>query len=158
MSFFFKLADFVLAAVLLFDTLGLIYQFRKGMSVAPKEYVRICFSWILFLTICSLFSCEREGFFGTLVRLIIFASKAFVTIPILGGTMRIHKYLIEDGNADKYIKKVSEFIKSKASTGCKNLSDSASNLMSQAQSQAKSVISETINEMKNDGPETPTES
>jgi hypothetical protein len=154
MSFVFGLLDFVLTAVLLFDTLGLIYQFRKSMSVEPKEYVRICFSWILFLTIGSLFSCERKGFFGTLIRLIIFASKAFVTLPILGGTMKVHKYLIEDGNADKYINKVTEFIKSKASTGAKTLSENASNLMNQAQSS----VSETINNIKSDGPETPTES
>jgi hypothetical protein len=124
------------------------------MSVSPKEYVRICFSWILFLTIGSLFSCERKGFFGTLIRLIIFASKAFVTLPILGGTMKVHKYLIDDGNADKYINKVTEFIKSKASTGAKTLSENASNLMNQAQSS----VSETINNIKSDGPETPTES
>ena len=154
MSFVFGLLDFVLTAVLLFDTLGLIYQFRKGMSVVPKEYVRICFSWILFLTIGSLFSCERKGFFGTLFRLIIFASKAFVTLQILGGTMKIHKYLIDDGNADKYINKVTEFIKSKASTGCKTLSENASNLMNQAQTS----VSETINSIKSEGPETPTES
>ena len=154
MSFVFGLLDFVLTAVLLFDTLGLIYQFRKSMSVSHKEYVRICFSWILFLTIGSLFSCERKGFFGTLIRLIIFASKAFVTLPILGGTMKVHKYLIDDGNADKYINKVTEFIKSKASTGAKTLSENASNLMNQAQSS----VSETINNIKSDGPETPTES
>ena len=154
MSFVFGLLDFVLTAVLLFDTLGLIYQFRKSMSVTPKEYVRICFSWILFLTIGSLFSCERKGFFGTLIRLIIFASKAFVTLPILGGTMKVHKYLIDDGNADKYINKVTEFIKSKASTGAKTLSENASNLMNQAQSS----VTETINNIKSDGPETPTES
>ena len=153
MSFVFGLLDFVLSAVLLFDTLGLIYQFRKQMSVDPKEYVRICFSWILFLTICSLFSCERKGFFGTLIRLIIFASKAFVTLPILGGTDKVHKYLIDDGNADKYINKVSEFIKSQASKGSKTLSDSASNLMKQAQSS----ISETMNNINSNGPETPTE-
>ena len=154
MSFVFGLLDFVLTAVLLFDTLGLIYQFRKSMSVSPKEYVRICFSWILFLTIGSLFSCERKGFFGTLIRLIIFASKAFVTLPILGGTMKVHKYLIDDGNADKYINKVTEFIKSKASTGAKTLSENASNLMNQAQSS----VSETINNIKSYGPESPTES
>ena len=154
MSFVFGLLDFVLTAVLLFDTLGLIYQFRKSISVSPNEYVRICFSWILFLTIGSLFSCERKGFFGTLIRLIIFASKAFVTLPILGGTMKVHKYLIDDGNVDKYINKVTEFIKSKASTGAKTLSENASNLMNQAQSS----VSETINNIKSDGPETPTES
>lgn len=154
MSFVFGLLDFVLTAVLLFDTLGLIYQFRKGMSVEPKEYVRICFSWILFLTISSLFSCERKGFFGTLIRLIIFGSKVFVTIPLLGGTMKIHKYLIDDGNADKYIQKASEFIKSKVSAGCKVASENASSIMKDA----KESVTEAINNIKNEGPETPTES
>ena len=112
MSFIFSFFDFALAAVLLFDTLGLIYQFRKS-NVDPKNYVRICFSWILFLTICTLFSCNCKGFFGTLIRLILLAAKVYVTIPKLNGTMKIHKYLIEDGNAEKKINQVIGLIKSK---------------------------------------------
>ena len=104
MSFIFGLLDVVLTAVMLFDTLGIIYQFRKNIPVNPKEYIRICFSWILFLAICSLFSCDRKGFFGTLIRLIILFSKIFVTIPKLGGTNKIHQYLIEEGNAKRYYK------------------------------------------------------
>ena len=153
MSFVFGLLDFVLTAVLLFDTLGLIYQFRKSMSVEPKEYVRICFSWILFLTISSLFSCERKGFFGTLIRLIIFGAKAFVTLPILGGTMKVHKYLINDGNAEKYIKKVTDLINSKLSSGCQTLKDNASSYIKE---KAESVVN-NINKEDNAG-ETPTES
>ena len=153
MSFVFGLLDFVLTAVLLFDTLGLIYQFRKSMSVEPKEYVRICFSWILFLTIGSLFSCERKGFFGTLIRLIIFGAKAFVTLPILGGTMKVHKYLIFDGNAEKYIKKVTDLINSKLCSGCQTLKDNASSYIKE---KAESVVN-NINKEDNAG-ETPTES
>ena len=153
MSFVFGLLDFVLTAVLLFDTLGLIYQFRKSMSVKPKEYVRICFSWILFLTISSLFSCERKGFLGTLIRLIIFASKAFVTLPILGGTMKIHKYLIDDKNAEKYIKKVTDLINSKVCSGCQTLKENASSYIKE---KAES-IADNINKEDNAG-ETPTES
>ena len=153
MSFVFGLLDFVLTAVLLFDTLGLIYQFRKSMSVEPKEYVRICFSWILFLTIGNLFSCERKGFFGTLIRLIIFGAKAFVTLPILGGTMKVHKYLINDGNAEKYIKKVTDLINSKLCSGCQTLKDNASSYIKE---KAESVVN-NINKEDNAG-ETPTES
>ena len=129
MSFIFGLLDVVLTAVMLFDTLGIIYQFRKNIPVNPKEYIRICFSWILFLAICSLFSCDRKGFFGTLIRLIILFSKIFVTIPKLGGTNKIHQYLIEEGNAEKYYKKVVELIKSKLCKGSKPAfpSDSPSN-------------------------------
>ena len=153
MSFVFGLLDFVLTAVLLFDTLGLIYQFRKSMSVEPKEYVRICFSWILFLTIGSLFSCERKGFFGTLIRLIIFGAKAFVTLPILGGTMKVHKYLIVDGNAEKYIKKVTDLINSKVCSGCQSLKDSASSYIKE---KSEEMIN-NINKEDNVG-ETPAES
>ena len=117
MSFIFGLLDLVLTAVMIFDTLGIIYQFRKNLDVKSEEYIRICFSWILFLTICSLFSCDRKGIFGTLFRLIILFSKIYVTIPVLGGTKKIHKYLIEDGNAEKYYKKVVELAKSKLCKG-----------------------------------------
>ena len=153
MSFVFGLLDFVLTAVLLFDTLGLIYQFRTSKSVESEDYVRICFSWILFLTISSLFSCERKGFFGTLIRLIIFASKAFVTLPILGGTMKIHHYLINERNAEKYIKKVTDFINSKVCSGCQSLKDSASSYI-------KEKSEDMINNIhKEDSPrETPAES
>ena len=123
MSFILNLLDIVLTLILLFDTLGMIYQFRKHEDkVKPKEFVRICFSWILFLTICSLFSCERKGFFGSLIRLIIAGAKIYVTIPLFGGSMKIHKYLIEDGKAIDFYNRGYEFIKSKLCQGAKKLS------------------------------------
>ena len=126
MSFLVNLVDVVLTLILLFDTLGMIYQFRKHESaVKPKEFVRICFSWILFLTICSLFSCDGKGFFCTLIRLIIIGAKVYVTIPLLGGAMKIHKYLIEDGKAIEYYNKVHEIVKSKLCKGAKTLSQSS---------------------------------
>ena len=130
MSFFFGLLDTLLTAILLFDTLGLIYQFRKS-SVEPKEYIRVCFSWILFLSIGTLFSCNWKGFFGTLFRLIIFCAKAFVVIPLLGGTNKIYKYLIEDGNGEMYYNKVLNIVKTKLSQGGKSLSDSTSTTISE---------------------------
>ena len=119
MSFLFGLCDFLLAGIMLFDTLGLIYQFRKNpSSVNEKEYVRICFSWILFLGIWTLFSCSWKGFFGTLIRLIFLVAKMFVTIPKLGGTNKIHKFLVDDGKGEEYFKKVVELVKSKCCKGC----------------------------------------
>ena len=119
MSFLFGLCDFLLAGIMLFDTLGLIYQFRKDpSSVNEKEYVRICFSWILFLGIWTLFSCSWKGFFGTLIRLIFLVAKMFVTIPKLGGTNKIHKFLVDDGKGEEYFKKVVELVKSKCCKGC----------------------------------------
>ena len=119
MTFFFSLLDVVLTTLMLFDTLGIIYQFIKS-TVHPKEYVRVCYSWIFFLTICTLFSCNWEGFFGTLIRLLILMAKVYVTIPILGGTNKIHNYLIEQGKGEEYLKKGINFVKSKISKGNKS--------------------------------------
>ena len=113
MTLFFGILDVLLTTIMLFDTLGLVYQFRKNNTCSQNEYIRVCLSWILFLTISNLFSYEKKGFFGTTVRLIIFLAKLFVVLPILGGTLRIHKYFIEEKNAEKWY----ELIKAKI---CKN--------------------------------------
>ena len=137
MTFFFGLLDVILTSVLLFDTLGLAFQFRKDGSCDTKEYVRVCLSWILFLTICNLFSCERKGFVGILIRLIIFLAKASVSLPIIGGTLKIYKYLIEDRNAELIYQKVSGIVSSKLNKGnlTSKLSDSTEN---------NNIIQETI--------------
>ena len=106
MTFLFGFLDVVLTSVLLFDTLGLAYQIRKENSCDSKEYIRVCFTWILFLTLCSLLSCEKKGFLGTVIRLLFLAVKAFIILPIFGGTLKIHKYLIEDGKAELMYKKI----------------------------------------------------
>ena len=114
MSFLVGFFDMVLIVIMLFDTLGLIYQFRKSKeNVKKDDYIRIYFSWILFLTIYSTFSCSWKGFFGTLIRLILFAAKAYVTIPICGGSLKLHKILIEDGKAEEYFYKVLNMAKAK---------------------------------------------
>jgi hypothetical protein len=106
MTFLFGLLDVFLTTVLLFDTLGLAYQFRKEGPVDQKEYIRVCFTWILFLSLCSLLSCEKKGFLGTIIRLVFFGVKAFIALPILGGTLKIYKYLIEDGKAELMYNKI----------------------------------------------------
>ena len=124
MTFLFGLLDVLLTTVLLFDSLGLAYQFRKEGSVDKKEYIRVCFTWLLFLTLCSLLSCEKKGFLGTIIRLVFFGVKAFIALPILGGTLKIYKYLIEDGNAELMYKN----IKSKV---CKTTENCSSNVGSE---------------------------
>ena len=120
MSFLFTVLDMLLIVIMLFDTLGLIYQFRKSReNVKTQEYNRIYFSWILFLTIYSTFSCSWKGFFGTLIRLILFAAKAYVTIPICGGSLKLHKILVEDDKAKEYFYKGLEMVKTKLSK-CNN--------------------------------------
>ena len=103
MTLFFGILDTLLSTIMLFDTLGLVYQFRKNNTCEEKEYIRVCLSWILFLTINNFFSCEKRGFFGSMIRLTIFLAKLFVVLPILGGTLKVHKFLIEEQRAEKWL-------------------------------------------------------
>ena len=119
MTFFFGLLDVVLTAILLFDTIGLAYLIRREGKSDPKENIRVCLSWILFLTICNLFICNRPGFFGILLRLIFFLAKAFVVIPKANGTLKIYEYLVESGNAERWYNTAVGMIQSKIGKGSK---------------------------------------
>ena len=125
MSFLFGLLDLVLTAVLLLDTLGLVYQYRKTGDCNGKDYSRVCFSWILFFTFSKLLTCNWKGFFGTLFRLLIFGAKAYVTIPLLDGTMKLNKYFIEDKNGERIYNQVVGLVKSKLCKKCEAGSKSA---------------------------------
>ena len=131
MTLFFGILDVLMTTIMLFDTLGLVYQFRKNNTCSEKEYIRVCLSWILFLTISNLFSCEKKGAFGSIIRLIIFFAKLFVVLPILGGTLRFHKYFIEDKNAEKWY----QCLKTKI---CKN-SDVTPNIPSGSSQMGESI-------------------
>ena len=114
MTLFFGLIDVLLSTILLFDTLGLAYQFRIKNTCNEKDYLRVCLSWILFLTISNLFVCEKKGLLGTIIRLAIIFSKLYVVLPILGGTLVLYKYFIEDRHAQMWF----EAIKSKICKNC----------------------------------------
>ena len=118
MTFFFSLLDIVLTTVLLVDTLGLAYQFRRTGASDQRDYIRVCFSWIILLLLSGLLSCNRIGFFGTLLRIVFFAVKAYFVLPILGGTGKLYKFLIEDGNAEKYYQKASQLVSAKLGKFC----------------------------------------
>ena len=117
MAFFFGFLDMLLTTILLFDTLGLAYVIRKEGEdkCDKKDYVRVCLSWILFLTICNLFTVNGKGYFYAFIRLILFVAKAYVTLPICKGTLKIHEYLIEKEKAKEWYYKIVGFVKSKLS-------------------------------------------
>ncbi len=144
MSILFSFLDMLLIAIMLFDTLGIIYQFRRKETVKPEEYIRVYFSWILFLTIYNTFSCDWKGFFGTLIRLILFAAKVYVTIPLCGGALKIHKYLIEDDKAKEYFYRVYDMIKSKL---CKCENSSQNNVF---ESRSETTEPESVPDRNND--------
>ena len=125
MSFFFGLLDILLTTIILYDTLGLAYQLRKVGECETKDYLRVCLTWILFLSIYNLLSCSWKGFFGFLMRLLILLLKIFVAIPKFNGTLIIYKYLIEDGNAEKWYKQIIEKIKPQLCKVCPPTSESA---------------------------------
>ena len=142
MSFLFGLLDLVLTAVLLFDTLGLVYQYRKKGDCKGRDYSRVCFSWILFFTLSKLLSCNRKGFLGTLFRLIIFGAKAYVTIPLLDGTMKLNKYFIEDKNGERILNQVCALVKSKLCKGkgaCDSCAKSESSTAATAETSSNPV-------------------
>ena len=157
MSFLFTVFDIVLTLIMLFDTLGMIYQFRKGSSPSSQEYIRLCTSWILFLTICSLFSCNRKGFFGSLFRLIFLVAKVYVTIPKLGGALKIYNFLIKEENAKKYYNQIVGLVKSKLAGKGKisdNIPSSSSFSSSRFQSETTEPEREDIQENQSEEPNT----
>lgn len=142
MSFLFSLLDVVLIAILIIDTLGLVYEYRKNSYKYSDDYIRIIFSWVLFILICSILSCNFKGFFGTLLRLLIFGLKVFVTIPKLGGTLKIYNVLIDKGLLESYYKKIKEFIKTKVpkakETLAQTIGESAESFVSNVEGATKS--------------------
>ena len=142
MTLFFGLIDILLSTILLFDTLGLAYQFRIKNTCNEKDYLRVCLSWILFLTISNLFTCEKKGLLGTVIRLLILFSKLYVVLPILGGTLKLYKYFIEDKNAQLLFEK----IKSKVCKKCPSSIPNSTTPNSSQFTQESSTQGETISE------------
>lgn len=110
MSFIFGFLDLISALIMIIDNLGLVFQFRRNGTCEKKEYIRICLSWTIFLFLCNMFSCDCKGFFGTVFRLVILAAKVFVTFPLIKGSSIIYKFIVEDGNGEKYYNKACELI------------------------------------------------
>ena len=107
MSFLYGLVDLLLTALITLDTLGLVGQLRNKKSTDSKDYTRVCFTWIFYLTLKSFTPNAGEQFYRKLIRVVFLLAKVYVTLPILGGTMMIYN------QAPKLISKVVDFAKSK---------------------------------------------
>ena len=110
MSFLYGLIDLLLTALITLDTLGLVGQFRNKRSTDTKDYTRVCFTWIFYLTLKSFTPNVGEGTMGKIIGILFLLAKIFVTIPLLGGTMLIYN------QAPKLISKGVDFAKSKIGT------------------------------------------
>jgi len=116
MSFLFGLFDFLLTVILTLDTLSLLNQLKKNNSCDPKDYKRVCFTWIFFLLLKSLTSCNcKQGFLCTAYQFLALCAKAYIVIPLLNGTNTIYNYCIEQGKIQEFAKKGIDFVKSKIS-------------------------------------------
>ena len=107
MSLLFGFIDLLLTTLITLDTLGLVGQFRQKKTPDSKDYTRVCFTWILYLTLKSFTPNDGGGTLRKILLLIFLFAKIFVVLPILGGTMLIYN------QAPQLIKKGADFTISK---------------------------------------------
>ena len=103
MALFFTLLDILLTGIVFFDTLGFIYQLRKGYEIRNIEYNRLCLTWMFFLTLCKIFPYNYKGKLGLIFSLILSVIKLYVTIPKFNGTLKLYNILIEKGKIVSFI-------------------------------------------------------
>lgn len=113
MGFFFYFMDSLLSVVLSLDTLSLIYQLRKENKCDPKDYSRVSLTWILFLSLKTLFTCSGKGFLCNLFGFIGLILKVLIVIPKIGITPKIHKKFIEEKKGEQLIHTAMDFVKNK---------------------------------------------
>ena len=136
MSFLYGLVDLLLTALITLDTLGLVGQLRNKKSTDSKDYTRVCFTWIFYLTLKSFTPNADEQFYRKLIRVVFLLAKVYVTLPILGGTMMIYN------QAPKLISKGVDYAKSKVGAP-----PAVSNQSEPSSIPSSSMPSRTTNEM-----------
>jgi predicted Na+-dependent transporter len=120
MSFLYGLIDLILLSLITLDTLGLVGQYNQKKSPESKDYVRVCFTWIFFLTLKSFTPNDGEGYFRKILMLLFLLAKLFVVLPILGGTMLIYN------KSPELIQKGVDVIKSKLGTNVNPINEGPS--------------------------------
>ncbi len=91
--FFYYIIDFFLFTVLAYDTLGYLVTVNRGGKVEKEDYGRLIFTWIFTLEIkciCSMFS------FLPLSTELFTLLNIYVTLPVVGGSNKLKKMLIDD--------------------------------------------------------------
>lgn len=115
MSFILHFLDFVLFAVLAYDTMSFLYYLRKKAESAPMlaDYSRLCYTWIFYFALRSLGCCCCGGFIGGLFHLVLVIARAFIILPILNGAEMAKSALIDRNIAAKYVKELVQLVQSK---------------------------------------------
>lgn len=141
MSFLYGLVDLLLTALITLDTLGLVGQLRNKKSTDSKDYTRVCFTWIFYLTLKSFTPNADEQFYRKLIRVVFLLAKVYVTLPILGGTMMIYN------QAPKLISKGVDYAKSKVGAPPAVSNQSEPSSIPSSSMPSSSMPSRTTNEM-----------
>lgn len=113
MAFIFCLLDTILTLVLSIDTLALLYQIRKESKCEQKDFLGVCFAWVLFMILKSIFCCSGKGLLCTVFGIIGFVLKAYVVLPRFGTPYKVYYKLVEEKKAEEFIKKGYDFVQSK---------------------------------------------
>ena len=99
MGFLNGLLNIILSAILSIDTLSFIYAIRKQDKFEKDDFIRLCYSWVSFLTIKGMFECDGEGFFAFIFCLIGVVLKIIVVIPKLA-KIAYRKVILENKGAE----------------------------------------------------------
>lgn len=115
MAFLFSFLDALLSVILCIDTLTVIYQLRKTDKCDTKDYTRICFAWILFFFLQSIFTLGGKGWFWNTLAFIGLVAKILVVIPKTGITQMVYDKLIKEKKLENLYNQGVNFVQSKFS-------------------------------------------
>jgi len=85
--------ELFLFLVLAYDSLGYLVTLHRNGKTTPEEYSRLVFTWIFTMVMCHL---DDYVAFLPLVDELFLALKIFLTLPVLNGTNKLKKILIDD--------------------------------------------------------------
>jgi len=87
------LLDFVLFTVLAYDTFGYLVALHKKHQVPENDYSRLVFTW-LFTVVVSILSSWLS--FVPLADEAFLGLELFLTLPVLCGSLKLKKILIDE--------------------------------------------------------------
>jgi len=118
MSYVLTFLDILLMLVVCVDTLGFIVHNRKNpLSSDPKDYLRLCYTWVFFLVIKSLSCCCCAGLIGNFMNILSIVAKAYISIPMFHGAEKLFTTLVEQNAGKQYIESLFNVVKQRVG-GC----------------------------------------
>lgn len=114
MSFIISIIELALYIIAALDTLSFVVSYKKCPEKSDvADYTRICYRWVFLLVLRSMGNLICCGFLGTYLRFASLVLKAYVTIPLLGGTDKLFHFLTQENGASSYVKQLVHTVRSK---------------------------------------------